>query len=295
VIDGTKFVAVAAALPAGADAWDAILVRHAIPEPAAALGAVLTIPATGTEWNCNFVISRRAINGKLACGCPQTYPAFSLLDPAYTATLPPRQLANGVFDGITHVIDQFLTGEENPLMDAYWLATFRELVDIGPGVVQPASPLELRARLVVACSFALNFVFTLGKAGCWAIHMIGHQLTAKYGIDHGATLSIVAPTLLETQFDVRKPLLARCGEFVFGVTEGTVDEKARAFIARLREFIKAIGTPAVVSDVPGVQIAPGDVDQLTDWVLASVGGQPYGWNGLITREITKEILTKVVV
>jgi alcohol dehydrogenase YqhD (iron-dependent ADH family) len=295
VLDGTKFISVAATLAEDKDPWTAIMVTHDFPSTKIDVGSVLTLPATGSEWNSNFVISRRSIRGKLGSGAENTFPVFSLLDPTYTLTLPPRQVANGVFDGVTHVIDQFLTGEENPLMDAYWLATLKEFVDIGPEVVKAGSSIELRGRLVVACSFALNFVFTLGKEGCWAIHMIGHQLTALYGIDHGATLSIVAPTLLENQFEVRKALLAKSAEFVFGVTTGTVDEKARAFITKLSEFIKAINSPAVVSDVPGVVINPGDVDLLTDLVLQSVGGQPFGWKGLITKDVVKEVLTKVVV
>jgi alcohol dehydrogenase YqhD (iron-dependent ADH family) len=295
VLDGTKFISVAATLAEGKDPWEAIMVTKDFPTTKVDIASVLTLPATGSEWNSNFVISRRSIRAKAGSGADNTFPVFSLLDPTYTLTLPPRQVSNGVFDGITHVIDQFLTGQENPLMDAYWLATLKEFVDIGPEVVKEGSSIELRGRLVVACSFALNFVFTLGKEGCWAIHLIGHQLTALYGIDHGTTLSIVAPTLLENQLEARKSLLAKCGEFVFGVTTGTVEEKARAFIAKLREFIKAIKIASVVSEVPGVTINPGDVELLTNAVLESVGGGPFGWRGTITRDVVKDVLTKVVV
>jgi alcohol dehydrogenase YqhD (iron-dependent ADH family) len=218
-----------------------------------------------------------------------------MIDPAYTMTLPLKQIANGVFDGITHIIDQFMTGEENPLMDGYWLATMKEFITIGPEVVKPGSSIELRGRLAVACTFALNFLFTLGKARCWAIHMIGHQVTARWGIDHGASLSIVAPTFLESQLPIRKELLAKSAQFVFGVKTGTVDEKAQAFITKLKEFIQVIGTPTKVGDVPGVEIEPGDVDKVTKMVMESVGNQPYGWKGLITEDITRSILTKVVV
>jgi hypothetical protein len=71
---------------------------------------------------------------------------FSLLDPTDALPLPPRPLANGVFDAITHCIDQFLTGEENPLMAASWMATIKELVEIGPAVVKAEPPLELMAE-----------------------------------------------------------------------------------------------------------------------------------------------------
>jgi alcohol dehydrogenase YqhD (iron-dependent ADH family) len=256
---------------------------------------VLTLPATGSEWNSNFVVSRRSINAKLGSGNHLTFPVFSLLDPTYTLTLPPRQLANGVYDAITHCIDQFLTGQENPLMDSYWLSTIKELVDIGPAVVKDGSPIELRERLIVAASFALNFVFTLGKEGCWAIHMIGHQLTAKYDIDHGASLAIVGPPLLLNQLQTRKKLLARSAEFIFGVTTGTEEEKARAFIQKLKEFIVTIGQPLKVSDWKGAKIGPGDVAEVTKWVMDSMGGKPFGWHGLITEDIVKTILTETIV
>jgi alcohol dehydrogenase YqhD (iron-dependent ADH family) len=294
VLDGTKFISVAAKLPDGADPWQ-IVTPGVFPDSFVPVGSVLTLPATGSEWNSNFVISRRSINAKLGSGNVTTYPVFSLLDPAYTATLPPRQLANGVYDAITHCIDQYLTGQENPLMDLYWMSTVKELVTIGPDVVKEGSSLELRERLIVAASFALNFIFTLGKEGCWAIHGIGHMLTAKYDIDHGASLAIVGPPLLASQLEARKSLLAKSAEFVFGVTTGTQEEKAQAFIAKLTEFITSIGQPHKVSDWPGAKISPGDVDEVTKWVWDSVGQKPFGWKGLITEELVKTILTQVIV
>jgi alcohol dehydrogenase YqhD (iron-dependent ADH family) len=295
VLDGTKFVSVAATLPEGKDAWQAIMIDKEFPSTKIDVAAVMTLPATGSEWNNTFVISRRSIDGKLPSSWENTYPVFSMIDPTYTMTLPLRQVANGVFDGIAHVIDQFMTGEENPLMDRCWMATMKEFVTIGPDVVKPDSSIELRGRLSLACSFALNLLFTLGKATCWGIHMIGHQVTARWGIDHGASLSIVAPDFLESQLQVRKVLLAKSAEFVFDVETGTVEEKAQAFITKLREFIRVIGMPEKVGDVPGVEIEPGDVDKVTKMVMESVGNAPYGWKGLITEDITRSILTKVVV
>jgi alcohol dehydrogenase YqhD (iron-dependent ADH family) len=107
-------------------------------------------------------------------------------------------------------------------------------------------------------------VFGLGKEDCWAIHEIGHQIAAKYDIDHGPTLSIVGLVLLETQLQARKGLMAKTAEFVFGVEEGSEEEKARAFIQKLREFIVEIGQPLKVPDCEGVIIAPGDVDELVE-------------------------------
>jgi alcohol dehydrogenase YqhD (iron-dependent ADH family) len=269
------------------------MVKHNFPATKVDVGSVLTLPATGSEWNNGFVISRRATKMKCGSGSPLTFPVFSLLDPNYTMTLPVRQLRNGVYDAITHCIDLFLTGQEVPMMDGYWITTFKELVDIGPEVVKPGSSLELHERLMVACSFALNLIFTLGKEACGAIHAIGHMLTVKYNIDHGASLSIVGPTLLETQLEKRKNLLAKSAEGVFEIRDGTTDEKARAFIQKLREFIVAIGLPTKVSDWEGVVVQPGDVEEVVDLTWTSVGKVPFGWRGCITHDLLKEIIAKV--
>jgi alcohol dehydrogenase YqhD (iron-dependent ADH family) len=295
VLDGTKFISVAAKLEPEADAWNAILRLQGYPSSKFDVGSVLTLPATGSEWNSNFVISRHSLNLKLSSGHQLCYPVFSLLDPTYTMTLPARQLRNGVFDAIVHCIDQFLIGQEIPMFDGFWMVLVKELVDIGPLVVQDGSSLELRSRLMVAASFALNGLFCLGKDECWAIHEIGHTLTAKYDIDHGATLSIVAPIFLETQIEPRKSLLSQSAEFIFGVKQGTVEDKARAFVEKLREFIVAIGLPLKVSDWPGVAAQDGDVDELVDWVWEWNWKQPFGWRGCVTKELAKEIVQKALV
>jgi alcohol dehydrogenase YqhD (iron-dependent ADH family) len=146
-----------------------------------------------------------------ASALPETYHVFPLLDPVSTMTLPPRQLSDGVFDAITHCIDSSLTGQENPLMDASWLATLKELVDIGPEAVKPGSSLGPRSRLVAA-SFALKVTFSPGKDGYSAIYKIRCELTVRHNIDHRGTLSIVTPAPLENQFGLRKTLLAKSAE-----------------------------------------------------------------------------------
>jgi NADP-dependent alcohol dehydrogenase len=124
--------------------------------------------------------------------------------------------------------------------------------------------------------------------------MIGHELTAKYEIDHGATLAIVTGPFLESQFEPRKENYARTAEFVFGITQGTVDERARAFIAELQKFITAIGQPLKVSDWPGVKIRSGDVEELVKWVIGTNRGNPVGFRQCATEHVIREILTKVV-
>jgi alcohol dehydrogenase YqhD (iron-dependent ADH family) len=291
VLDGTKFIALAAKLEDGKDAWQ-MLVTGDYPKVAFPVGAVMTIPATGSEWNSFFVISRYSTNEKLLGTTDISYPLFSLMDPLYTMTLPARQLRNGVFDAFCHCCDQFLTPQPLPMMDGFWMSIMRELVDIGADVIKEDSSIELKERLIVACSFALNFVFTLGKAGCWGIHMIGHQITAKYDIDHGATLAMVTPVLLESQFERRRVLLAKVGERVFDITTGTEEEKARACIQKMKEWILSIGHQDHVSG--HCPCKPEDVNEIVQMVMTSVGNKPFGFQGQIDAETTRAILQKIV-
>jgi alcohol dehydrogenase YqhD (iron-dependent ADH family) len=123
--------------------------------------------------------------------------------------------------------------------------------------------------------------------------MIGHQLTAKYGIDHGATLAIVTKPSLESQFEARKEGLASSAEVVFGVRDGSVEEKARAFIEELQKFIIQIGLPTKVSDWPGVVIGGNDVEELAQAVLSSCGGV-VGYQGSYPEDKIRLILQQTV-
>ena len=290
VLDGTKFIAIASKLSDDEDPWK-ILTHEIQPTEAYKVADVITLPATGSEWNCGFVISRHddKVQAKNGCINPIVFPQFSLIDPRYTMSLPPRQLRNGVYDAITHIIDQLITPVENPMMDMFLMSVLKELVDIGPEVIKENSSIELHERLIVAASFALNGILVLGKETCWAIHKIGHQLTSEYGIDHAATLAIVSPYFLENQFEQRKVLLAKAGAFVFGC-QGTEEEKARGFIAELRKFIKKIGQCTKVTDWEGATIKEGDLEKITKRVMESMGNKPFGFRGQITEEIVKEVL-----
>jgi alcohol dehydrogenase YqhD (iron-dependent ADH family) len=294
VCDATKFIAAAASLDPGNDPWDTIMKKKAFPSTVYPIGAVMTLPATGSEWNSVFVVSRRATREKLGCFDPTVFPKFSLLDPRYTMTLPLRQLRNGVFDALIHCIDRYVTPQLSPMFDDFYLSVVKELLEIGPQIVQPGASVALHERLIVAALFAINGFFSLTKPNDRGTHIIGHLLTAKYGIDHAATLSIVTKPFLENQLKHKTPIMARSAEFLFGAT-GTADEKARLFVEKIGQFAKDLGLPSKVSDWEGAVVSPGDVDDLVTMIFATTGGKPFGAGGCVTEADTRAILEQVVV
>ena len=294
VCDATKFICAAAALDPSDDAWDKILGHNSFPEKPFPFGAVMTLPATGSEWNPGFVISRRSTQEKLAAGCPRTYPVFSLLDPAYTMSLPLRQIKNGVYDALIHCIDRYVTPQVVPMFDNFWLSVVQELLTIGPQLLKPDASIELHERLMCAALFAINGIFSLEKTLDRGIHIIGHMLTAKYGIDHAATLSMVCEPFLENQLPHKTALMARSGEVLFNAT-GTDEEKARAFIKGIAEFTKTMQMPTKVSDWEGATVSDGDVEQLVRMVMKTTHEKPFGYNGCCTEADTRAILTKCVI
>ena len=293
IVDGTKFIHSALGLPESQDPWD-IMIKPVEIHPTCKIASVITLPATGSEWNCGFVLSKRETHEKLGILLPINYPFFSLIDPRYTMTLPARQLRNGLYDSMCHCIDQVITPHQCPMMDNFIYTVMRELVDIGVPLMQPNSSIELHGRLIQAASFALNYVLALGMPQCWAIHQIGHQLTAEYEIDHGATLAIVTPILLTKFKKERQYKLARAAEFVFDVRTGTDEEKAQAFINCISKWIKDIGEPLKVSEWEGAKIKPGDVDKVTKMVMVSQGNKPFGIDGCCTEQVVHEILEKAI-
>ena len=291
VIDGTKFLLAASGMPESSDPWD-IVSRPCNPKPFCKLGTVLTIPATGSEWNNGFAVSRRATHEKNSGGFPFTFPMFSLLDPRYALTLPIRQIRNGLYDAMAHCIDQAITPKYVPMMDNFFFSVMKELVDISDDVLKLTPSIESFARLIQAASFALNKIFANGVETCWAIHTICQQLTALYGIDHAVTLSIVGPHFLEMVVKDRETSMARAAEHVFGIYSGTDAEKAQQYISKLKEWIKHIGIIDSITHCEGVVIQDGDIEKLTQMVMKSTNYHPFGFNNCITEEFVKSVFEK---
>lgn len=255
VLDATKFIA-AACKYEGKDPWD-ILDKGAAIEAALPLGDVLTLPATGSEMNGNSVITRAETLQKKAFGSPKVMPAFSILDPECVFTLPDRQIANGVVDAFVHVMEQYLTYNVNaPLQDRLAESILLTLIEEGPKVLENRNDYEAAANFMWCATMALNGVIAVGVPQDWATHQIGHELTAFHGIDHGRTLAIVLPGMMNLKRENKREKLLQYGQRIWGVNEGSEDERIDTTIAKTIEFFESLGVPTTLPeyDVPASTI-----------------------------------------
>jgi len=245
VLDATKFIA-AAVLYTNGDPWD-ILVNRGKVENAIPIGAVLTLPATGSEMNGNSVITRISTLEKMAFSSLKVMPQFSVLDPECVFTLPDKQIANGIVDAFIHVMEQYLTFDVNsPLQDRFAESILATLIEEGPKVLANRKDYDAAANFMWSATMALNGLIGVGVPQDWATHGIGHELTAFHGIDHARTLAIVLPGVMNIKRNEKKDKILQYGKRIWGITSGTDDEKIDAAIAKTIAFFESLGLPTTL-------------------------------------------------
>ena len=248
VLDGSKFIA--AAIPyKGKNLWEILKTHGQTVKSAVPLGTVLTLPATGSEMNTFAVISRTGTTEKLAFGSPYVYPKFSVLDPQTTYSLPKIQLRNGIVDTFIHVAEQYATVDLNtPLQDGYAETIFKTLVDIAPAVMSGKKDYRTRATFVWCSTQALCGLLSCGIMGDWSTHMIGHELTAFFGLAHAETLAIVMPAVWKYKISSKADKLAKMAQNVWGIKRGSKKQRAAAAIDRTVKFFHSINMPTSLKD-----------------------------------------------
>jgi NADP-dependent alcohol dehydrogenase len=247
VIDGTKFLA-AAALYEGETPWE-ILTSGKPVLKGMPFGTVLTLPATGSEMNSGFVLTRKETKEKLAAGGPALFPLFSILDPQVVSSIPQKQIANGLADAYTHVLEQYMTYPNDALLqDRFAESILQTLVEVAPVILKDPSDYQAASNFMWCCTMALNGLIGQGVPQDWAVHMMGHELTALFGIDHARTLAIIAPSHYRYNLDAKKIKLAQYAERIWGVTKGTIDERAKAGIDKTEEFFHSLGIKTKLSE-----------------------------------------------
>lgn len=248
VIDGTKFIS--AAVHFEGNPVEILQKRILITDTTKVIpfGTVLTLPATGSEMNSGSVVTIAATQEKLSFGGSALFPKFSIVDPTVIESLPQKQLQNGVVDAFTHVMEQYLTYTHDALLqDRIAESILQTLIDIGPSVVEKPTDYKLASNFVWCCTMALNGLIQKGVPSDWATHMIGHELTALYNIDHARTLAIIGPNLYKVMFDTKKDKLAQYGRRVWNLS-GNTEDVAEEAIEKTINFFHHMGMKTKLSE-----------------------------------------------
>ncbi|MDH4584976.1 iron-containing alcohol dehydrogenase [Pseudomonas sp. BN415] len=245
VIDGSKFIAAAACHDGDPlELLSGKRITAALP-----MGCVLTLAATGSESNPHGVVTHVARQEKLPFSSALLYPRFAILDPRTTFSLPARQIGNGVVDAFVHTIEQYLTyPADAPLQDRYAEGLLLTLIEEGPKALANPEDYAVRANLMWCATQALNGLLGCGVPQDWSTHMIGHELTALYHIDHAQTLAVVLPALLAERRQVKREKLMQYATRVWGLKEGDEEQRIDAAIQATRDFFKRMGVPTRLSE-----------------------------------------------
>ena len=286
VIDGVKFLS-AAALYEGDNPWN-ILKNSERTFKGMPFGSVLTLPATGSEMNSGAVITRRETKEKLVMGGPGLFPVFSILDPQVVQSIPQHQIANGIADAFTHVMEQYLTYPVGAMLqDRFSESILQTLIEVAPKILKDPTDYNAASDFMWSCTMALNGLIQKGVPTDWATHMMGHELTALFGIDHARTLAIILPSHYTYNFEKKKEKLAQYAERVWNITEGTLEEKAKAGIEKTKAFYNSLGIKTSLSEY--TKDYEGTAEIISKRFTAR------GWKGLGEhKDITPSDVEKIV-
>jgi len=312
VIDGTKFISAAANWELG-DPWEILInqgkgIRNALP-----FGCVLTLPATGSEMNQHAVISRKVRvislpsagglqinagavamqsmveNEKLGFSNDEVFPQFAVLDPSVTLSLPKVQVANGIVDSFCHVIEQYLTYPVNaPLQDRFAESILQTLIEDGVKSFNNPEDYDARANMMWCAAMALNGVIGSGVPQDWSTHIIGHELTALYGLAHAETLAIILPATMSVRREAKKEKLLQYAKRVWGITGHNDNKIIDMAIAKTVTFFESLGLATHLSDYDiSAERIPEIAARLIKHEMTGLGEK-----GDVTIELCEEILHK---
>ena len=261
VIDTAK--AIALGVPYEGDFWD-FYAGRAVATTALPVGVVLTIPAAGSEGSGNTVITNTAIGQKISLRCPMVLrPRFAVMNPVLTFTLPPYQTACGICDMMVHIFERYFSNTPHTdITDRVSEGVLRSIMTEGAKVMAKPDDYEARANIMWAGTLAHNGVCGTGRVEDWSSHAIEHELSALYGVTHGAGLAVVFPAWLTVVSRTNPHRGVQLAERVLGVdAEGLTDAEVVAEgIRRLRAFWRdVLHLPGTLA---GLGIEHPDVDAL---------------------------------
>jgi len=285
VIDGTKFIAAGALLDE--DPWTILEKRGANVTRAMPFGAILTLPATGSEMNSASVVTRKSTQEKFSFMSRHVYPKFAILDPTKTYSLPTRQVGNGVVDAFAHVMEQYMTYPVGAkVQDRFAEGLLLTLIEEGPLALSNPDDYDVRANVMWTATMALNGLIGAGVPHDWATHMVGHELTALYNLDHAQTLAIILPSMLRARKEGKRDKLLQFAERVWNLKGGDEDTRIEAAITRMEEFFEQMGVKTRLSDYG---LGAKDIDAVLA-VLEKHRMVKLGEKRDVTLDVTRKVL-----
>ena len=285
VIDTAK--AIAAGVLYEGDFWDFYIGKAKVTK-ALKVAVVLTIPAAGSEGSGNTVITKLDGLQKLSLRVPEVLrPVFSIMNPELTYTLPPFQTACGVADMMAHIMERYFTNtQEVEIGDRLCEGTLMAIINEAPKVMRNPEDYGARANLMWAGMIAHNGTCGVGCEEDWASHFLEHEISAIYGVTHGAGLSVIFPAWMTWMVEHNVGKIAQYAVRVWGVPESE-DKKAVALegIGKLKAFFGSLGLPVTFKEL-GVENP--DIDRLAD-SLHRNKGELVGNYVKLTKQDSKEI------
>jgi hypothetical protein len=249
VIDSAKAMALGVAYEG--DVWD-FYAEKAVPAEALPLGCVLTIPAAGSESSISSVITNEEEGLKRFCDTAVIRPAFAIMNPELSFTLPPYQTACGASDIMAHVMERYFTNvRHTALTDRLCEATLKTVIEAVPTALAEPENYDARAEIMWAGAIAHNDLLGTGRVGDWASHMIEHELSALNDVAHGAGLAIVFPAWMKHVCRHDIPSFVRFAVRVWNLEERFHDPEKTAWegIGRLEEFYQSLGLPTRLGEI----------------------------------------------
>ncbi len=285
VLDCSK--AIAAGAKYDGDPWD--LISYKVKAKAALpIVDIITLAATGSEYDCGGVISRTETNDKIGYIDPLLFPVVSILDPVYTFTVSKKQTAAGIADAMNHTIEQYFVEDSTLLNDGFCESMLRSLMINGRKCLENPEDYTARAEMMLACTYGCNGILALGNSySGWPCHGIEHALSAYYDITHGEGLAIITPRWMRHILSERTmDRFVKYGINVFGIDPTLPKQEiAGKAIDATYEFFESINIPMHLRDVG---IDESRIDEMAHHIAVNEGlDKAYA---PLTEQDIKEIL-----
>ena len=268
VLDCSKAIAAGACYDG--DPWD--LITYKVKAQAALpIVDILTLAATGSEYDCGGVISRTDTNDKIGYIDPLLFPVVSFLDPTYTFSVSRKQTAAGIADAMNHTIEQYFAEDTTLLNDGFCESMLRSLMVNGRKCLENPEDYTARAEMMLCCTYGCNDILSLGNSSSgWPCHGIEHALSAYYDITHGEGLAIITPRWMQHILSEHTlDRFVKYGINVFGIDAALPKQEiARKAIDATYEFFESIGIPMHLREVG---IGPERLDEMARHIAVNEG------------------------